>query len=167
MNHHFNLGSVESIDSDLKVCRKKFMILKLGYSQFAVPLNVVREVIGSIQLTYLPNMPAYFAGIINLRGKIISTVYLKKCLNDLKANEGEIKRQCIVITEIDGSLYGAFVDEVTEVVSIEEKQIDFSTKDEIDNHGLFQGIIKFENQSVAPILNMEKVLRINELKKTA
>jgi len=64
-----------------KTRAKKFMFLKVGDNTYALPLNCVREVLGLGQISTLPNMPEYFAGLINLRGKIISAVYLEKSLN--------------------------------------------------------------------------------------
>lgn len=74
-------------NSDSKVQKKKFMILALGESRFAVHLHQVREVIATNQVTILPSMPEYFAGVINLRGRIISTVFLKKVFVLLRMNQ--------------------------------------------------------------------------------
>lgn len=152
--------------SESKVQKKKFMILALGESLFAIHLHQVREVIATNQVTILPSMPDYFAGVINLRGRIISTVFLKK---SLKSFEKEVDKSlsskpCIVITDIQGSQFGAYVDDVAEVVSVESQQIDESMNQDVDYQDLFQGVLKFSDRKPIPILNMEKALRIEELK---
>ena len=57
--------------------KKKFILVKLEKNTFAIALSSVREVMGLTQLSFLPNMPPYFAGLINLRGKIISAIDLR------------------------------------------------------------------------------------------
>ncbi len=144
--------------------QKKYMILRLGNSIFAVTLSAVREVLGVGQISSLPNMPSYFAGLINLRGKIISAVYLHKSLNFVTAQDSNAanKRPCVVITEIQGRLFGAIVDDVKEVQAVSEAEIDFSV-DGLEGKDVFLGILKREGQTIAPILNLEKALRVKEL----
>lgn len=60
---------------------RKFLFLKLNKQTFAVPLSSVREVLGLGSISPIPNMPAYYAGLINLRGKIVSAVDLIKSLS--------------------------------------------------------------------------------------
>lgn len=143
---------------------KKFMFLKLGQSTFALPLSSVREVIGVGQISSLPNMPHYFAGLINLRGKIVSAVDLKKSLNFLtKPQEStQSKRPCVIITEFEGSLFGAIVDDVVEVQAIPHQEIDHEV-DGINNREVFAGIIKREGSDLAPILKLDKALQVVEL----
>ncbi len=143
---------------------QKFMFLKLGQSQFAIPLSSVREVLGLGQLSSLPNMPPYFAGLINLRGKIVSAVDLKKSLNFLseKDRESQSKRPCIIITEVNGRLFGAIADDVIEVSAIADIQVDHAV-DGMANKESFKGIIKKNGETLAPVLNLEKALRLHEL----
>ena len=146
--------------------RKKFMILVLGDKIFAVHLHHVREVISTNQVTILPRMPDYYAGVINLRGRIISTVYLKKSLRalDREADKTHKSKPCIVVTDINGAQYGAFVDDVSEVISVEAGQIDETMNQDVDSKELFFGVLKFSDRRPIPILNLEKAMRIEELK---
>lgn len=143
---------------------RKFMFLRLGSSSFAVPLSSVREVLGFGQVSSLPNMPSYFAGLINLRGKIVSAVHLKKSLNYTanKDLESSTKRPCVVITEVRGRLFGAIADDVVEVASIPESDIDHGM-DQISSKDVFAGIIKRKGAELAPILNLERALKLDEL----
>lgn len=144
---------------------KKFMFLRLGNATFAIPLSQVREVIGLSQMSSLPNMPDYFAGLLNLRGKIVSAILLRKSLGlnprELEKHP-ESKRPCIVITELDGNLYGAIVDDVVEVQAISEADIDMSMEGAKRSEG-FAGMIKRQGSGLAPILNLKEALRIHEL----
>lgn len=144
---------------------KKFMFLRLGENHFAIHLSSVREVLRLTQVSPLPNMPAYFAGLINLRGKILSAIHLRKSLESIINNgtaPNPVKRSCIIIADVESKIFGAVVDDVTEVISINSSLIDYSV-DNLSHGEYFSGIIKFENRSLVPILKLEKALRINEL----
>lgn len=167
MNNPFtNLKNFDDL-REVKSKKKKFMILLLGDKKFALPLSLVREVIAPPPLTLLPHMPSYFTGVVNLRGKIISVIHLKKSLSQEDSNPKMMKgkRPCIIITDLQGHLFGALVDDVTEVISVTENQIDLSLNEELQGERTYQGVLKFSDFSVAPILNVEVALKIEELKK--
>jgi purine-binding chemotaxis protein CheW len=147
-----------------KTRAKKFMFLKVGDNTYALPLNCVREVLGLGQISTLPNMPEYFAGLINLRGKIISAVYLEKSLNFIERVEVQehSRRPCVIITEVGGRMFGAIVDDVVEVLAVPDENIDHAV-DNLNNREVFDGIIKKDGAQLAPILNLDKALRINEI----
>lgn len=142
---------------------KKYMFLRLSDQVFAIPLTSVREVLGMGPVSVLPNMPNYFAGLINLRGKIVSAVDLKKSLSFVGAPaQGNHRRPCIIITEINGRMFGALADDVLEVVAIDDSQVDFSVEG-VKNREVFVGVIKRTEKPLAPILNLEEALKVNEL----
>lgn len=147
-----------------KTRAKKFLFLRVSTHTFAIPLSSVREVLGLGQISVLPNMPIYFAGLINLRGKIISAVDLKKCLTFLTSigKDPTSKRPCVVITEIQGRMFGAIADDVVEVLAIGDELIDNSI-DGLENKEVFTGVIKRDGSPLAPILNLERALKIDEL----
>lgn len=144
--------------------RKKYILVRLESQIFAIALSNVKEVMGLTQLSFLPNMPPYFAGLINLRGKIISAVDLKQSLKSVTfaPTPAGVKRPCVVITEWRGALYGAIVDDIVEVVSVNDSQIDRSTE-ALQGTQVFSGIIKIPERPLAPVLNLEKALKLDEL----
>jgi purine-binding chemotaxis protein CheW len=147
---------------------KKFMIIRLGQSQFAIPLSQVREVIGLGQISPLPQMPKFFAGVINLRGRIVSTINLKHSLSGIVvAGEQTTKtrRPSVIITEFNNALYGAIVDEVVEVQAYPSDSIDHAV-DSVSVKDFIDGIIKRKDNELAPILSLEKAMRIHELTRT-
>lgn len=157
--------SLETVEQSGK--SKKYMLLKVGGLPFAVALTQVREVLGLGHLSNVPNMPSYFAGLINLRGKIISAVYLSKSISQvMKSSIEASKRPCVVIVEVPQGYFGAIVDDVLEVQSIPNEMIDRSLESLSHGH-LFEGLIKKQGEDLAPILNLQKALRIHELVNTS
>lgn len=102
---------------------RKFMIFSLASKRYAVPLSSVKEVIGVPEVTPLPNVPDYYTGMFNVRGQIISAVDLRI---KLKTGDARVegKKTCVVIFTIGDILVGVVVDEVIEVVTYSDDQIE-------------------------------------------
>ena len=81
----------------------------------------VREVIRMPTITKMPNTPHYVEGIINLRGKVIPIISMRKRFN-LMENESSSHTR-IIIMDVSGSLTGFIVDAVSEVIRIHSSEI--------------------------------------------
>lgn len=160
MDIHQNSGKA---DNDLKGRSEKFMIFSLCHEAYGVPLSVVREVIALAQVTRVPNMPAYFHGLINLRGSIISVIDLRKKLN-LSEHKFEEKKTCIIISEIDDFVLGFIVDDIQSVVGLHDEDIqkDIQLQSKVD-HEYISGVAKRQD-GLTIILEMGKILNIEELR---
>jgi purine-binding chemotaxis protein CheW len=93
----------------------------LGQEEYGVAVLKVREIIRVPEITRVPNTPIYVEGVINLRGKVIPIMSMRK-----RFNLGEIerdKRTRIMVMEVDGELMGFIVDAVSEVIRISESEI--------------------------------------------
>ncbi|NLK51644.1 MAG: chemotaxis protein CheW [Syntrophomonadaceae bacterium] len=84
--------------------------------EYGTPITQVKEIIRFTTPTRLPKAPAFLEGVINLRGKVISVIDLKKRF-DMEINEYTDEARIIVV-EIDGQTVGIIVDEVTEVLRL-------------------------------------------------
>ena len=150
----------------------KYLTFTLAGEDYGIGILKVKEIIGMMPITPVPRTPDYVKGVINLRGKVIPVMDLR-----LKFSMGEIEyneRTCIIVVEIDTEnetiLIGIVVDSVSEVLNIQEKEIEktpaFGTR--LDT-GYIMGIAKTEN-GVKILLNIDKVLNekdISSLEKTA
>ncbi len=95
---------------------------KLGKEEFGVDILKVQEINRMLEITEMPNSPEFVEGIVNLRGRIIPIVYLKKRLNmELKKHDSSTR---IIVVEVEGQTIGFVVDEVSEVLRIESKIIE-------------------------------------------
>lgn len=146
--------------------RKKYLAFMIGADRFAIPLFHVKEVIGLIKITSVPDAPSYFKGLINLRGRIISTFDLREKLGlDRKANTEPSKRPCIIITEIENLMLGAIVDDVIEVLSVEEDQIQEAI--DVSNHVQkrnIHGVARIEGKPITLLLNIEQTMNMDEIR---
>lgn len=99
----------------------KYLTFKLDSEEYGLEILRVREIIGLMKITAVPQAPHYVKGVINLRGKVIPVVDLR-----LKFGFPEIEptdETCIIVVDI-GREIGIVVDSVSEVLNIPEAQID-------------------------------------------
>src|SRR5215469_13149266 len=95
---------------------------RIGRETFGVPIALVHEIVRVPEITAVPDSPGYVEGVINLRGKIVSVVDLRKRFGE-KSITGN-KRNRIVVAEIQGKLVGLIVDSASEVLKVPEKEIE-------------------------------------------
>lgn len=93
----------------------------LEKEEYGINVLMVREIIRMLNITRVPNTPQYVEGVINLRGKVIPIINLRKKF-DLMETEYD-KRTRIMVMEVVGELMGFIVDEVSEVIRISDKEI--------------------------------------------
>jgi|SRR5579872_1616951 len=89
---------------------------RVGAEEFGIDILRVQEIIRSQQLTRVPNSPDCVEGVMNLRGKIIPVIALRKRFGLDKIPPDKQNR--IVVVEIRGTVLGFIVDAVSEVIRI-------------------------------------------------
>ena len=94
----------------------------IGGEEFGLDILRVQEIIRIQALTRVPNSPDFVDGVINLRGKVIPVVALRKRfgLEDLAHD----KQTRIVVIEVKGTVLGFIVDSVSEVLRIPKETVE-------------------------------------------
>ena len=101
------------------------VIFTLGQEEYAMPIEMVREIIRLGEVRAIPQAPAYVRGLINLRDKSIPIIdlHVRFGINGEKATTSEgttlTKNTFALITEIHGNQVGFAVDQVREVLILE------------------------------------------------
>ena len=90
--------------------------------EYGVPITQVQEIITMTRPTQLPQAPDFVEGIINLRGKIIPIVDLKKRFHMGTSDITNDTRS--VVVEVEGQTVGVIVDEVSEVLRLANSDIE-------------------------------------------
>ena len=91
---------------------------KIGEEEFGVDITKVQEIIRMVDITRVPNAPHFVEGVINLRGKVIPIIDMRKRLElDSKDYDKDTR---IVVVEIEGKIVGFIVDSVSEVLRINQ-----------------------------------------------
>ena len=95
---------------------------KIGKETFGVPIGLVHEIVRVPEITAVPDAPDYIEGVINLRGKIVSVLDLRKRFGK---TAGAFQRGSrILVVEHKNRLAGMIVDAASEVLKIPESDIE-------------------------------------------
>jgi purine-binding chemotaxis protein CheW len=89
---------------------------KVGRETYGVPITSLHEIVRVPEITAVPDAPDYLEGVINLRGKIVSVMDLRKRFGETQA--GLKKQNRILVVEHSGRLAGLIVDSASEVLKI-------------------------------------------------
>ncbi len=104
----------------------KYLTFSLAGEEYGISILKVKEIIGMMPITTVPQTPSYVKGVINLRGKVIPVVDLR-CKFGMESME-YTERTCIIVVEIAGSgkmiPMGIVVDSVSEVLNIKSGDIE-------------------------------------------
>ena len=105
----------------------KYLTFELDAEEYGLEILKVKEIIGIMNITSVPQTPDYVKGVINLRGKVIPVIdlRLKFSMEPLEYSE----RTCIIIVDIAGTsgkkvMVGIVVDSVSEVLNIKGDEIE-------------------------------------------
>lgn len=93
----------------------------LADEEYGVEVLKVREIIRMPTITKMPNVPQHIEGIINLRGKVIPIISMRRRFNLM--NDENSSQTRIIIMDVAGSLTGFIVDSVSEVIRIHSSEI--------------------------------------------
>ncbi len=95
---------------------------QVGRETYGVPITSLHEIVRVPEITAVPDAPDYLEGVINLRGKIVSVMDLRKRFGDKKASVKKHNR--ILVVEHAGRLAGLIVDSASEVLKIPADAVD-------------------------------------------
>jgi purine-binding chemotaxis protein CheW len=141
----------------------RYMEFRLGEQVYAVPLLTVKEVIQKPEVTMVPNMPAHFEGMMNLRGQILGVYSIRKKMG-VKAKDKADLFEVVVVIEAEGVSVGMIVDEVTRVLHTNEQSIrDAPLKDDDPAKSYVTSVIQSDDQLVLTV-NVSKLLELEKYK---
>lgn len=95
---------------------------RVGNETFGVPIQSVHEIVRMMDITSVPDAPVYIEGVINLRGKIIPVVDLRKRFGETEIKAS--KKNRILVAEIGTKMVGLVVDAASEVLKLPPSDID-------------------------------------------
>jgi purine-binding chemotaxis protein CheW len=95
---------------------------QVGRETYGVPITSLHEIVRVPEITAVPDAPDYLEGVINLRGKIVSVMDLRKRFGDKHATLKKHNR--ILVVEHSGKLAGLIVDSATEVLKIPGEDVE-------------------------------------------
>ena len=97
---------------------------RVGRETYGVPITSLHEIVRVPEITAVPDAPEFMEGVINLRGKIVSVIDLRKRLGEKKVTQS--RRNRILVVEHNGKLAGLIVDSASEVLKIPASDVEAS-----------------------------------------
>jgi purine-binding chemotaxis protein CheW len=143
----------------------KYLTFVLGGEEYGLEILKVREIIGLMEITSVPQTPVFIKGVINLRGKVIPVIDLRLKFGMEEAEPTE--ETCIIVVDIGGAMIGILVDTVSEVLHVMADQIEPAPSfgGSIDT-GFILGMGKIKGK-VKILLDIDSVLSAEELTRAA
>ncbi|MGA9356263.1 MAG: chemotaxis protein CheW [Terriglobales bacterium] len=100
----------------------QFVGFRVGRETYGIPIVALHEIVRVPEITAVPDAPAHLEGVINLRGKIVSVVDLRKRFK--QAATSVTRHSRILVVEHRGRLVGMVVDSASEVLKIADNEIE-------------------------------------------
>ena len=136
---------------------------RVGKEIFGVPINLVHEIVRVPEITAVPDAPECIEGVINLRGKIISIVDLRKRFGETQIEASRKNR--ILVAEIDNKMVGLIVDAASEVIRLPESEIEAPPEVfEESDVKYVTGVGKLNGRLVI-LIDLTKILQKGELRR--
>lgn len=147
------MEEVEKLDRD----ERQLVVFTLAGEAYGVDIERVQEIIRLQNVTHVPRTPSYVNGIINLRGKIVPVVDLRKRLK-LPCNTLSEESRIVVVKAAESTL-GLIVDAVNEVHGFDSSQIESISPFAVHVHtDYLTGIVKNGDRLIV-LIDLEAVFR--------
>ncbi len=143
----------------------QLVTFKIAEEEFGVDILKVQEIIRMMPITKVPNAPAFVEGVINLRGKVIPVIDMRKRFGMQAAPHDSQTR--IKVMDLAGQIVGFVVDAVCEVLRIKESTVE-PPPAVVAGIGseYMRGVGKLEDRLLI-LLDLDKLLTETELESLA
>ncbi|MGN0674523.1 MAG: chemotaxis protein CheW [Oscillospiraceae bacterium] len=125
------------------------LFFSIGETIYGIEIKYINEIIGIEQITVVPKIPEHIKGVINIRGKVVPVISVRKRfgMDEIPYDD----RTCIIVLEFeDGNQVGIIVDRVQEVIVVKQGDISKTPDSKSVN----------ANRYIKSIINMESGIRL-------
>lgn len=137
----------------------QLVVFNLGQEEYGLPITKVQEINRLAPITKLPQAPSFMEGVINLRGRVIPVIDLRKRFQLTIGDYTDDTR--VIIVEVSGQTVGIIVDAVTEVIRLSSSSIEPPPPAFILDAQYIHGVGKFDDRLLI-LLDMDKILSSQE-----
>jgi purine-binding chemotaxis protein CheW len=151
-------GLAEEILSEIEKSEEELQIVVFSLNEeYGVPITQVQEIIRVGNITRVPNSPHYMEGVINLRGRILPVLNLRKRLG--LPDRELTKSSRIIVAEIGNKIIGLLVDAVSHVMKLPSGAVEPAPDEVLDiDTDYIIGVGK-TSKGIIIILDLEKLFR--------
>ncbi len=135
---------------------KQYIILRFDNEQYGIDISYIDNIVRLQPITRVPHTQSYFLGIINLRGEIVPVMSMRrKC--DLPDKDNTNLSRILIIKVEGNAKIGVLVDEVREVVTLAENDIEKLSSDTGDARAYLTGVGKY-NDTLISLININGLI---------
>ena len=136
----------------------------IGKEMFGVSIALVHEIVRVPEVTAVPEAPEYVEGVINLRGRIVPVVDLRKRFGEKLITSN--KKNRILVTEVDKRIVGVIVDATSEVLKLKEGQVEPPPADLVQDGETtyITGIARIDSRLII-LVDLKKILSTGGLRR--
>lgn len=135
---------------------KQYIVVKLGNEQYGIDIQYVDNIVRMQRVTRVPKAQSYFKGVINIRGEIIPVMSLRLKFG-LEPDEFKNATRILIIKIEPQAAIGMIVDEVKEVITLDEENIDRIADTNDEKSAYLFGVGK-QTDGLVSLLNVPSVV---------
>ncbi|MBR4754773.1 MAG: chemotaxis protein CheW [Lachnospiraceae bacterium] len=141
-----------------EVTTKQYIVVNIGSERYGIDITYIDNIVRMQKITRVPKAQDYFKGVINLRGEVVPVMSVRLRMGLEPDEYTNASRIIIIKLEQQGSI-GLIVDEVQEVVTLDQNEIDRISRDNgsSDRISFINGIGKHDGQLIS-LLELQSVV---------
>jgi len=131
----------------------------LSGEEYGVDVRLVQEIIRVSEITQVPRAPGFIKGVINLRGRIIPVVDLKRKLGLGEVDEA-VRQSRIVVVRVRDRLVGLLVDGASQVLKVPLASVEAAPEEVVEiDANYIRGVAKLEKRLII-LMDLPKILSL-------
>lgn len=135
---------------------------RIGRETFGLPISLVHEIVRPPEITNVPHAPEYVEGVMNLRGRIVPVIDLRRRFGGA-ASENSRKNRVLVV-DVESRAVGLIVDSASEVLKISDAQIEPPPNVFTDAATSYvTGVAKYQGRLII-LVDLKRILQSGELR---
>ena len=135
---------------------------RIGRETFGLPISLVHEIVRPPEITSVPHAPEYVEGVMNLRGRIVPVIDLRRRLGGAATEHSRQNR--VLVVDVESRAVGLIVDSASEVLKISDAQIEPPPNVLTDAATSYvTGVAKYQGRLII-LVDLKQILQSGELR---
>ena len=135
---------------------------RIGRETFGLPISQVHEIVRTPEITNVPHAPEYVEGVMNLRGRIVPVIDLRRRFGGAAIENSRKNR--VLVVDVESKAVGLIVDSASEVMKISDAQIEPPPNVLTDAAtGYVTGVAKHQGRLII-LVDLRRILQSGELR---
>lgn len=138
---------------------------RIGRETFGLPISLVHEIVRTPEITNVPHAPEYVEGVMNLRGRIVPVIDLRRRFGGAAIENNRKNR--VLVVDVESKAVGLIVESASEVLKISDAQIEPPPNVLTDAAtGYVTGVAKHQGRLII-LVDLKRILQSGELRMPA